>query len=66
MASRVLGPLIVVGIYTLAGGLIGADIALWPWDDPISLSNLTTLGATGGFIAGVLIVWVVREVEALR
>jgi hypothetical protein len=65
MPSRIWGPLIVIGIFALAGGLIGADIALWPWDEPISLPIPVTVGAIAGLVAGVLIVWVVRQVEDL-
>jgi hypothetical protein len=66
MPSRIWGPLIVIGIFALAGGMIGADIALWPWDEPVSLPIPITVGLIAGFIAGVFIVWVVRQVEELR
>jgi hypothetical protein len=57
--------LIVIGIFALAGAIIGADIALWPWDEPISLPIPTTLGLIAGLLAGLLIVWAVRQVEEL-
>jgi hypothetical protein len=65
MASRIWGPLVVIGIYALAGALIGADIALWPWDSPVSLPVPTGIGLIAGFFAGLFIVWVVRQVEEL-
>jgi hypothetical protein len=66
MPSRIWGPLIVMGIFALAGGLIGADIALWPWDEPVSLPIPVTIGSVIGFLAGVFTVWVVRQVEELN
>ena len=63
MPSRIWGPLIVIGIFVLAGALIGVDIAMWPWKEPISLPVPTTLGSIIGFIAGVFIVWAVRQAE---
>jgi hypothetical protein len=58
--------LIVVGIFALAGGVIGADFALWPWDEPVSLPIPTLLGLVFGFLTGVFIVWAVRQVEDLH
>jgi hypothetical protein len=58
--------LIVVGIWALAGALIGVDIALWPWDPPVSIPLPTVAGLIGGFFAGVFIVWAVRQVEELN
>ncbi len=55
-----------MGIFALAGGLIGADIALWPWDEPVSLPIPVTIGSVIGFLAGVFTVWVVRQVEELN
>jgi len=66
MPSRIWGPLIVIGIFALAGGLIGADIALYPWDQPISLFISVTIGVIFGFFTGVFIVWAVRQVEELN
>jgi len=66
MPTRIWGPLIVIGIFTLAGGLIGADIALFPWDQPISLPIPVTLGTIVGFFTGVFIVWAIRQVEDLH
>lgn len=63
MSSRFWGPVIVIGIYALAGGVIGADIALWPRDNPISLPVPTMVGLVSGLVAGVLIVWFVRQME---
>jgi NhaP-type Na+/H+ or K+/H+ antiporter len=57
--------LIVIGIFSLAGALVGADIALWPWEDPISLPIPTVVGLIVGFLSGVLIVWAIRRVEEL-
>jgi hypothetical protein len=54
-----------MGIFSLAGGCIGADIALWPWNDVVSLTLPVTLGMIAGFITGVLVVWVVRELEGV-
>lgn len=65
MPSRIWGPLIVMGIFSIAGGIIGADIAMWPVPDGTSLAMPITLGLIGGFIAGVLIVWYVRELEGV-
>jgi hypothetical protein len=66
MPSRIWGPLIVVAIWALAGALIGADVALWPWDQPVSVPLPTGLGLVAGFLAGVFIVWAVRQVEELN
>ena len=65
MPSRLWGPLIVVGLFSLAGGLIGAAVALWPVGDSSGLAIPVTIGTIAGFIAGVLIVWWVREVEGV-
>jgi hypothetical protein len=63
MRSRIWGPLIVMSIFALAGGFIGADIALWPWDEPLSMPIPVTLGSILGFLAGAFIVWMVRQSE---
>ena len=63
MPSRGWGPWVVIAIYTLAGGLIGVDIALWPWDQPVSFQVPTAIGAVAGLLAGIIIVWVVRRAE---
>jgi hypothetical protein len=60
---RIWGPAIVIGVYGLAGGLIGADVALWPWDVPMSLPIAVSIGAIVGFLAGVFIVWAIRHAE---
>jgi high-affinity Fe2+/Pb2+ permease len=52
-----------MGIYSLGGGLIGADIAMWPSAENASLVIPVTLGVIAGFVIGVLIVWYVRESE---
>jgi hypothetical protein len=46
--------------------LIGADIALWPSDDTISLKTLVLLGLVIGASVGVFIAWVVGQLEDLR
>jgi len=66
MPTRIWGPLTVIGVFTLAGGLFGADIALFPWDVPVALPLPVTLGSIVGFLAGVLIVWIVRQVEEIN
>ena len=63
MPSRIWGPLIVIGIFALAGALVGVDIALYPWEDPVSIPLPTVLGLIIGFITGVYIVWRVRQSE---
>ena len=65
MPSRIWGPLIVLGIFSLAGGVIGADIAMWPSADGTSLIMPVIMGVIAGFVAGVLIVWYVRELEGV-
>lgn len=65
MPTRIWGPLIVIGIFALAGGLIGVDVALYPWDEPISFPLPTLLGLILGFITGLVIVWRVRQAEQL-
>jgi hypothetical protein len=55
-----------MAVFSLAGGLIGADIALWPWDVPVSLPVPTMAGVIAGLITGVLIVWVVRRSEEAK
>jgi hypothetical protein len=65
MPSRIWGPLIVIGIFSLAGGLIGADIALWPAGEATGLAVPVIIGVVAGFIAGVLIVWWVRETDGV-
>jgi hypothetical protein len=60
---RIWGPAIVIGVYGLAGGLIGADVALWPWDTPLSLPVPVTIGIITGLLVGVIIVWAVRHAE---
>jgi hypothetical protein len=66
MPSRIWGPLIVIGIFALAGGLIGLDVGLWPWDEPISVPIPIIVGSIAGFLTGILIVWAVRQVEEVR
>ena len=56
----------VIGVFTLAGALVGADIALFPWDDPISLPIPVTIGLIVGFLSGAFIVWTIRQVEQLN
>ena len=53
----------VIGVFSLAGALIGADVALFPWDDPIRFPVPVTVGLILGFLTGLFIVWVVRQVE---
>lgn len=65
MPSRIWGPLIVMGIFAVAGGLIGLDFALWPVGEASDLVVPVTVGVVAGFIAGALIVWWVRETEGL-
>jgi hypothetical protein len=65
MPSRIWGPLIVITIFTLLGAVIGTDIALWPWDESVSLPLFLFLGIAVGLIAGVGIVWRIRQAEDL-
>ena len=57
--------MIVIGIFVLLGAMIGVDVALWPWDEPMSMLWPAAIGSILGFFAGVGIVWTVRQVESL-
>jgi hypothetical protein len=65
MVSRLWGPWTVIIVFTLAGGLIGVDIALWPWDTPISTTIPVIAGLLTGVLAGIFIAWFVRQLEEL-
>ena len=65
MASRLWGPWSVVFVFTLAGALVGGDIALWPWDEPIPFNIPVATGLLTGLLIGVFIAWVLRQVEEL-
>jgi hypothetical protein len=66
MPSRIWGPLIVMAVFSLAGGIIGADVAWWPAGQANSLVLPVAFGLIAGFLIGVLVVWYVREVEGPR
>jgi len=55
----------VIVVFTLAGAIIGGDIALWPWDEPIPFRIPVATGLLTGLLAGVFIAWVVRQVDEL-
>jgi hypothetical protein len=62
--SRLWGPWTVVIVFTLAGVLIGADIALWLWDKPVSHA----IPVVAGLFIGALIpvfVWVQKPINRL-
>ena len=63
--SRIWGPGIVVGVFVLAGGLIGGDLALWPWDERISFKLPIVVGSINGLLIGAFIAWVVGQLEDL-
>jgi hypothetical protein len=65
MASRLWGPWGVITVFTLAGGLIGGDIALWPWDTTISTAIPIVSGLLTGMFAGVFTAWFLRQLEEL-
>ena len=65
MESTIWGPKTVVILFTLAGGLIGADIALWPWDEMISMKIPVITGLLTGLLVGSFIAWIVRQLEEL-
>jgi len=65
MPSRIWGPLIVLGIYTLAGALVGLAMAMWPGGDTSALTAPLAIGTLAGFVVGILIVWFVRESEGV-
>lgn len=64
--SHIWGPKVVIGVFTLAGGLIGGDVALWPWSQPMSFEIPVAVGLLSGFLAGAFIAWAIREVEVLK
>ena len=66
MASRLWGPWTVILVFTLAGGLIGGDIALWPWDEHVSFVIPVASGLLTGGLAGTFIAWFVRQMEEIR
>jgi len=65
MPTRIWGPLTVIGVFGLAGGLIGADVALYPWDNPVSLPMSITIGTVVGLLSGAFITWTIRQMEGL-
>jgi len=65
MASRLWGPWGVIIVFTLAGGLVGGDIALWPWDTKISMIIPVGAGLLTGTLSGVFIAWFLRQLEEL-
>jgi hypothetical protein len=54
-----------MGIYALAGALIGLAIAIWPVGDTSAVATPLIIGALAGFVVGILIVWFVRESEGV-
>lgn len=65
MLSRLWGPQGVISVFTLAGGLIGADIAFWPWDSQILVLLPIGAGLVTGALSGVFIAWFLRQLENL-
>jgi hypothetical protein len=65
MPAGISGPLIVIGIFVLLGAMIGADVSLWPWDEPLSFLWPLAIGTSIGFVVGIAIVWRVRHAEGL-
>ena len=65
MASKLWGPWTVIIVFSLAGGLIGGDIALWPWDEPISHTIPVVAGVLTGFLVGVFLAWFVGQMQEL-
>lgn len=63
MASRLWGPWTVIIVFTLAGGLIGGDIALCPWVIGVSLTIPITAGLLTGLLSGVFIAWFLNQLE---
>jgi len=50
-------------LFTVSGGLIGADIAMWPAGDTTFLTLPVVLGLFCGFVSGVLVVWYIHDAE---
>ena len=65
MASQLWGPKTVVIVFALAGGLVGADIALWPWDGQISILYSVITGLLTGGFAGGFIAWFIGQMDEL-
>jgi hypothetical protein len=66
MPSRLWGPWTVIFAFTVAGGLIGGDIALWPWDRQLSFVIPVVSGLLTGGLAGAFIAWFVRQMDEIR
>ncbi len=65
MTSRLWGPWTVIVVFTLAGGFIGGDIALWEWDSQVSPMIPVTAGLLTGVLGGSFIAWFVQQMEEL-
>ena len=57
---RPYGPVTVILLFTLAGGLIGLDIWLWPWAKPVSATRPVVLGVIIGVVVGCILTDVAR------
>jgi hypothetical protein len=66
MASRLWGPWTVILVFTLAGGLIGGDIALWPGDERVSFVIPVASGLLTGGLFGAFIAWFIRQMDEVR
>jgi hypothetical protein len=65
VAFQLWGPKTVVIVFAIAGGLIGGDIALWLWDEPVSMMIAIGTGLVTGGVAGRIIAWFVRQMGDL-
>ena len=66
MASQLWGPTTVIVVFTVAGGLIGGDIALGPFDGQVSIVLAVATGLVAGGLGGAFIAWFVRQIEELN
>lgn len=65
MTSRLWGPKTVIVVFTLAGGLIGGDLAMWPWDGHVSIVTSVATGLLTGGLAGAFIAWFLGQMEGM-
>ena len=66
MTSQFWGPWTVILAFTLAGGLIGGDIALWQPNEHVSFLIPVASGVLTGFLVGALIAWFVGQTEHMN